>query len=201
MFPNLGYQIHSNHELPYSTQIEFRVYCLVLLFFKAEVHLLLIPSPSSFSIIICFINITPKTFSINHWGLWLYQNCVHDLSFMPLCTKWNQKFNTTNELMVNSNIQDRTCYLMKSLFFLLSDLYELAFHQGFSNPKRSSLFFRFPYFPHHYKVYPTYLFNRSQWSHKYFIQFRSYVKYRNYDFKRKPPFLTFKRCLSILLNK
>ena len=116
MSSQLGCQIHSNHELPYSSPNWFMSF-YAWSYFIAEVysffnHLNFILRHLSFH------KCKPWDSKLYHWGLWLHHFCVNDLSFVSLHAKWNPKFKTYNALTVNKlNVLAFTFELTKPLLW------------------------------------------------------------------------------------
>ena len=80
---------------------EIRVFCLVSIL-TTEVLWFLYTIYTTFLHLIRFINVTLETLRNYHWGLWLHNFYVCDLSFVSLRTKWNPQFNTYYALTVNN---------------------------------------------------------------------------------------------------
>lgn len=80
---------------------EIRVFCLVPIL-TAEVLWFLYTIYITFLHLIRFTNVTLETLRNYHWGLWLHNFCVHDLSFVSLRAEWNPQFNTYYALTVNN---------------------------------------------------------------------------------------------------
>ena len=97
----LGYHIYSNRELPHSLLTWDKSFLLGP-YFRSRGTLISYTISITFLHYIRFINVTLETLRNYHWGLWLHNNCVYDLSFVPLRAEWNPKFNTKSELTVSN---------------------------------------------------------------------------------------------------
>ena len=106
-----------------------------------------------------FINVTLETLRNYHWGLWLHNICVYDLSFVPLRAEWNPKFNPKSELTVNNKFaqvftKELTDVSWWNLKFFCVIPMKLLNTITFLPLGSSFLFFlRFYIFPTYFKIY------------------------------------------------
>ena len=155
----LGYHIYSNRELPHSLLTWDKSFLLGP-YFRSRGTLISYTISITFLHYIRFINVTLETLRNYHWGLWLHNNCVYDLSFVPLRAEWNPKFNTKSELTVNNKfaqvftkeLTDVSYWNLKFLF--LCDSYEIVKHHNISSLGiQFFIFFEILYFPSQFQIH------------------------------------------------